>query len=58
MKQRRNYTREEIEYPKKLIQVDHKGPLVKSDQKRIDILHDFITILDESVGKDKVDVRT
>lgn len=51
-------SKEEIEDAKKLIQVNHKDPLVKSDQKRIGILHEFITILDQSMGKEKVDVGT
>ena len=48
---------EEIEKAKELIKPYHNDFLVSSDSKRISLLQDFITILERSDKKDKIDVN-
>ena len=48
---------EDIEKAKELIKPYHNDFLVSSDSKRISLLQDFITILERSDKKDKIDVN-
>jgi hypothetical protein len=48
---------EEIEKVKELIKPYHNDFLVSSDSKRISLLQDFITILERSDKKDKIDIN-
>ena len=48
---------EEIREAKKLIKPYHNEFLVSSDSERLSMLQDFITILEQSEKKDKIDVK-
>jgi len=49
--------REELEEAKKLIKPHHDEVLISSDSERISLLHEFVTILERSDKKDKIDVN-
>lgn len=53
----RSISEDELIEAKKLIKPYHNGFLVQSGVDRILLLHDFITILDHSERKDKLDVK-